>query len=161
MSERPSDETAAESGAKAAVEHEMAPDPAAPGREAEEAAGGYSDPGLFGKLPRSRPGARSPRRRVGPDRPAPTGGDSGHGARAASATGRSKTAAGRAPRSDRAAEQPPPREPQPGAAEAEHPGGGIEELAWAGIAVTAEAATLGVRLLSRAINAARRAAERE
>ena len=38
--------------------------------------------------------------------------------------------------------------------------GDIEELAWAGIAVTAEAATLGVRLVSRAIDAARRAAER-
>jgi hypothetical protein len=39
-------------------------------------------------------------------------------------------------------------------------GAGLEDLAWAGIAVTAEAATLGVRLFSRAIDAARKAAER-
>jgi len=37
---------------------------------------------------------------------------------------------------------------------------GLEDLAWAGIAVTAEAATLGVRLVGRAFDAARRAADR-
>ena len=50
---------------------------------------------------------------------------------------------------------------EPGAsrpAEAEH--GGIEDLAWAGVAVAAEAATLGVRLLSRAVEAVRKPADR-
>jgi hypothetical protein len=38
--------------------------------------------------------------------------------------------------------------------------GGLEDLAWAGIAVAAEAATLGVRLAGRAFEAARDAVER-
>lgn len=38
--------------------------------------------------------------------------------------------------------------------------GSLEDLAWAGVAVTAEAATLGVRLLGRAVEAAKRATER-
>ena len=38
--------------------------------------------------------------------------------------------------------------------------GGVEDLAWAGIAVAAEAATLGVRLLSRAVEAVRKPADR-
>jgi hypothetical protein len=126
---------------------EAAEGPAAPGRGAEEAAG--SNSGLFGKLPRSRPGTRSPRRRgteaTAPE-PAP------------------------APEPEPPPAPPPPTateptweagEPEPAATQAEQPAGGIEELAWAGIAVTAEAATLGVRLLSRAINAARRAADRD
>jgi hypothetical protein len=33
--------------------------------------------------------------------------------------------------------------------------GGVEEVAWAGITVAAEAATLGVRLVSRALEAVR------
>jgi hypothetical protein len=32
----------------------------------------------------------------------------------------------------------------------------VEDLAWAGIAVAAEAATLGVRIMSRAIGAVRK-----
>ena len=38
--------------------------------------------------------------------------------------------------------------------------GGVEDLAWAGIAVAAEAATLGVRLLSRAVEAVRKPPDR-
>ena len=38
--------------------------------------------------------------------------------------------------------------------------GGVEDLAWAGVAVAAEAATLGVRLLSRAVEAVRKPADR-
>jgi hypothetical protein len=38
--------------------------------------------------------------------------------------------------------------------------GGIEDLAWAGIAVAAEAASTGVRFLNRALEAAREAVDR-
>ncbi len=55
-------------------------------------------------------------------------------------------------------QRPPEREVPEG--DAEEGVAGLEELAWAGIAVTAEAATLGVRLMSRALDAARRATER-
>jgi hypothetical protein len=37
---------------------------------------------------------------------------------------------------------------------------GVEDVAWAGITVAAEAATLGVRLLSRAVEAVRKPTER-
>jgi len=106
---------------------------------------GHEDSGLFGKLPSSRPGVRSPRRasnkgaaeprseppRATPPRPKPT-------------AARPKATA------------PPRAKPE----EQEGEGAGLEELAWAGIAVTAEAATLGVRLVTRALDAARRATER-
>ncbi len=114
---------------------------------------------MFGNLPGNRPGVRSPRRR---------------GAGPASATGTAAKAAGDQSRSS--AQKPevpqPPRDPAarppgrseraesrtPPPAEAEH--GGVEDLAWAGVAVAAEAATLGVRLLSRAVEAVRRPADR-
>jgi hypothetical protein len=115
---------------------------------------GESDSGLFGRLPRSRPGTRSPRRATG-------------------------AAAGRRGEEAAEAETPPPpaasggaRRPQPTSrpghpaaqpsddAAAEGQAAGLEELAWAGIAITAEAATLGVRLATRAIEAARKATER-
>jgi hypothetical protein len=111
--------------------------------------------GVFGNLPGRRPAVRSPRR-----------GDAGD---AATTTAK---AAGR--QSGSAAAQPKPSVPRspggrstrpPGhspAAEPETPpaAGGVEDLAWAGIAVAAEAATLGVRLLSRAVEAVRKPADR-
>jgi hypothetical protein len=134
--------------------------------------------GVFGRLPGTRPGVRSPRRQ---------------GAGAEPAAGRNEQAGPE----ERAAEQPEPATdsrpraaappagdrseptgaPTPAAAEPESgagaersefeegPGdggeqGGVEELAWGGIAVAAEAATLGVRLLSRAMDAVRRPPDR-
>jgi hypothetical protein len=59
------------------------------------------------------------------------------------------------------AETPPPvarsEAPEP---EARAGGGSVEDLAWTGIAVAAEAATLGVRLLTRAVDAVHRPADR-
>jgi hypothetical protein len=115
--------------------------------------------GVFGNLPPRRPGVRSPRR-----------GDAG-----GPAAGATPKAAGRHSRSAAQPEPSVPRSPpggptrppghSPGAepetpppAGAEH--GGVEDLAWAGIAVAAEAATLGVRLLSRAVEAVRKPADR-
>ncbi len=91
------------------------------------------------------------------------------------ATGAGSTAAGRQPRSAPPPKPSVPRSPREGstrppghapAAEPEtHPPagaehGGVEDLAWAGIAVAAEAATLGVRLLSRAVEAVRKPTDR-
>jgi hypothetical protein len=91
--------------------------------------------GVFGNLPGSRPGARSPRRRSGdaaePPKPKP------------------KPAPETTPPAPEAA---PPDESGPG---------GLEDVAWAGVAVAAEAATIGVRLASRAIEALRGSTERD
>ena len=100
--------------------------------------------GVFGNLPGTRPGLRSPRRGEQPrpgERPKP---------RAPRAAGRARSARDHAP--------PPPKPATPPARGAEH--GGVEDLAWAGIAVAAEAATLGVRLMSRALEAVRKPPER-
>jgi hypothetical protein len=45
-------------------------------------------------------------------------------------------------------------------AEADREGNGLEDLAWAGVAAAAEAATIGVRLASRAMEALRDSVER-
>ena len=101
--------------------------------------------GVFGKLPGTRPGVRSPRR-----------------GRQSRPAGQPKPSAARAAPSRRSARPPAPSpgaEPEtPPAAGTEH--GGVEDLAWAGIAVAAEAATLGVRLLSRAVEAVRKPPDR-
>jgi hypothetical protein len=117
--------------------------------------------GVFGNLPGRRPAVRSPRR-------GDAGGAAPSGAARAKAPGRpSRSAAQPKPRvagspQGRAAPPPgrsPAAEPEtPPPAGAEH--GGVEDLAWAGITVAAEAATLGVRLLSRAVEAVRRPADR-
>jgi hypothetical protein len=107
--------------------------------------------GVFGNLPGTRPGTRSPRRR------------SGNGA-AKPAESEKRQAAPPPP------PPPPPAEPPP-ATEREAPmpadtGGrprisSVEDLAWAGIAVAAQAATVGVRFASRALEAARKSADRD
>ncbi|MDX6581693.1 MAG: hypothetical protein QOI10_877 [Solirubrobacterales bacterium] len=98
--------------------------------------------GVFGNLPGSRPGTRSPRRDgAGKPRKAP--------AKATKASARTASAEPASP-----PPKPPGERPEPPATEAPS-GGGIEDLAWAGVAAAAEAATLGVRLASRAIEALR------
>ncbi len=121
------------------------------------------DAGLFSQLPRTRPGTRSPRRASGSPKSATGPPKARKPAAMRAASAKAKPAA---------APKPPPRprnrpvEPsgQDAAREADkresEAPSGIEELAWAGIAVTAEAATLGVRLLGRAFDAARKATER-
>ena len=110
--------------------------PSAP--SAGEAGGEQAPESVFGNLPRTRPGARSPRRDSGATRtpPEPT----------------TKATA-------------PPPGPEPAAGEPEEPvtdepGGGIEDVAWAGVAAAAEAATIGVRLATRALEAMRDAVDR-
>jgi hypothetical protein len=108
------------------------------------------DRGVFGNLPSERPGVRSPRRGAGKQTKA-----EGTTRKAAKPTPQAKQATPPPP-------PPPPREPAPppAASRPEVPDagsarGGVEEVAWAGITVAAEAATLGVRLVSRALEAVR------
>ena len=124
---------------------------------ADEARPDPDDTGLFGKLPRSRPGTRSPRRTAGggPPKAERAKRESRPRATATRATPKSRPAPPPADEPERAASGAPSSAPA-----GEDQGAGLEELAWAGIAVTAEAATLGVRLMSRALDAARRATER-
>jgi hypothetical protein len=112
---------------------------------------------VFGNLPGNRPGVRSPRRGQGRG----AGRAGGTTAKPSGRQSRPAAKGGRSPRGPAAQprEAPVAREPAAQAeAEAEH--GGIEDLAWAGVAVAAEAATLGVRLLSRAVEAVRKPADR-
>lgn len=105
--------------------------------------------GVFGNLPASRPGSRSPRR------------DGGRARDERAKPGPKPVAAEPAAA---AAPEPPPPPPPPGAgppATGGQRGGGIEDLAWAGVAVAAQAATVGVRLASRALDALRRPNERQ
>lgn len=132
--------------------------------------------GLFSQLPRTRPGVRSPRRAgEGSKRSKQKAASSKAGSAPAPAALRAAQAAASAreaaadPLDPPATGQerprratPPPRRPAP-EPEPEQRSlgpGSLEDLAWAGVAVTAEAATLGVRLLGRAVDAAKRATER-
>jgi hypothetical protein len=116
--------------------------------------GSPSQGSVFGNLPKTRPGVRSPRRRSG----------------AASERGPASEAKG-APAADVSASPgDPERTPARGARAAtrrpaEVPGaadesGGLEDLAWAGVTAAAQAATLGVRIANRALEALREAVER-
>jgi hypothetical protein len=107
--------------------------------------------GVFGNLPATRPGTRSPRRHADAED------------RTARPAAAAESAQGPAP-------PPPPPPPEPPAgAERETPVAAaseprisnLEDLAWAGVAVAAQAATVGVRFASRALDAARRSVDRE
>jgi hypothetical protein len=147
----------------------------------------HEESGVFGKLPSARPGVRSPRRKAEGQkgRPAQTAkasesapGQVGEEApRNAAGPGDPETASSRVRPPDttgHSSPSPSPTQPetargpkaprdgeQAGGQEAPHAEGpGVEDLAWAGITVAAEAATLGVRLLSRALEAVRGPADR-
>jgi hypothetical protein len=110
--------------------------------------------GVFANLPDARPGTRSPRRdsaRAGRAKPKPEP--------ATKPEPPLNPRAAREPERPKSAPKPPP-EPEP-AEEPAHQGGGLEDIAWAGVAAAAEAATIGVRLASRAIEALRGSPEKE
>ncbi len=120
------------------------------------------DRGVFGNLPSARPGVRSPRR----DGEKQASTEKARQAKAAKPPARSRSARSSASRSGQQtrAASGPRRDPAaaseaaPSAAPPPEPGSprrGIEDVAWAGVTVAAEAATLGVRLLSRALGAVR------
>jgi hypothetical protein len=113
-----------------------------------------SDPpdGVFGNLPGTRPGMRSPRR-------------DGNGSEASA-----KSSPDPVERRPPPPPEPPEPPPPPPGAEREAPVAvgpdtgqriaRVEDLAWAGVAVAAEAATVGVRFVSRALDAARKSVDR-
>lgn len=126
--------------------------------------------GVFGNLPDARPGKRSPRRSSGKDsapatraRSAPV--QAKKASRAGNGAKGTPSAPKRAAEPNRRSSAPKGQaagtpQPRPPGARAEG-AGGIEDLAWAGVAAAAEAATLGVRLASRALDALRGSPERE
>ena len=117
--------------------------------------------GIFGKLPSARPGVRSPRRAAGTPAQASKGATEPDPEGAAAKASPPPHTPRRAPPPPASPGPTPP--PPPGRDESEPPagrGGGVEDVAWAGITVAAEAATLGVRLLSRAVEAVRKPTER-
>jgi hypothetical protein len=106
--------------------------------------------GVFGNLPSARPGSRSPRRGDGDAEP-PT-----------EPVAPEPEPATPEPEPepdvpDRDAEPPEPPDdplaPQPSIQ-------GVEDLAWAGVAVVAHAATAGIRFTSKALEAARKSIDR-
>jgi hypothetical protein len=122
------------------------------------------DRGVFGNLPNARPGVRSPRRDSGKrgSGPAPPKRTQSKGAKVKPPASAGARSAASAPRQVREASPPPPQGSSAEPPRAASPGqsaaperGGVEEVAWAGITVAAEAATLGVRLISRALEAVR------
>jgi hypothetical protein len=106
--------------------------------------------GVFGNLPRSRPGTRSPLR------------EGEHVAQqretAPKAEPTDETLSATAGQQEAPSEPDQPSEADPGSEQQET--AGLEDLAWAGIAAAAEAATIGVRLASRAMEAVRDAGKR-
>ncbi|MGI9019815.1 MAG: hypothetical protein ACR2G3_03805 [Solirubrobacterales bacterium] len=120
--------------------------------------------GVFGNLPKTRPGARSPRRDAAAAKSTKSKPSAPKSKAKAPATSPSAQAK-RAPRPPRPPEAvPPPPPPRTDPAEPEHgpdeQRGGLEEVAWAGVAAAAEAATIGVRLANRAFGAMRDAVDR-
>lgn len=133
-------------------------------------AGQPSEGGIFGKLPDSRPGTRSPRRRspgsakAEPKREAKP-------KQAVKPVKRKPVASPKPPL--RAAPSLQPEEDAARVASASSPDGrpadppgdepgprSLEDVAWAGVAAAAEAATLGVRIANKAIEAFRGTSER-
>ena len=144
----------------------MGEDPQPPD-EADPAQGG-----VFGKLPDTRAGSRSPRRDA-----ARAGRRSAAKPRTAAAAKPRTSAAAAESRGARATKPGGPKArpvdpaagreaagtPEAGAEPAGSDAGsgrGLEDVAWAGIAAAAEAATVGVRLAGRAFEALRETVER-
>jgi hypothetical protein len=145
----------------------MGDDPKPPDEGTDPAQGS-----VFGQLPDTRAGSRSPRRdkaRAGrrpataKPRTANAATEAGGGASTAKPGG-AKTKRS-APGADRDAAGTPAAEAKPtrsaeDSESAEGSGRGLEDVAWAGIAAAAEAATVGVRLAGRAFEALRETVER-
>ena len=127
--------------------------------DGEEAAptGADGPEGVFGNLPSSRPGSRSPRRRD------TGGGDSPPEPVAAEPAPEPKPkpkAPPKPPKPPKPPSEPPPPEPGDDPLAPRSSINGVEDLAWAGVAVAAQAATAGIRFTSRALEAARKSIDR-
>lgn len=109
-----------------------------------------SPPGVFGNLPSSRPGSRSPRRAGGTGEPEAAAPEPEPKPEPATTSPAAEVPP------DPAATEEPPLEPVP-PSQGIH---GIEDLAWAGVTVAAQAATVGIKFASRALGAARKSIDR-
>jgi hypothetical protein len=109
--------------------------------------------GIFGKLPDSRPGTRSPRRANATKAKAKPAAKAKAKTKAKPKTPKTTAAPKTPPAPPRAPAPPRPVDPERPVADQQP--GGLADIAWAGVAVAAEAATIGVRLASRAIEAVR------
>jgi len=133
-------------------------------KEADEAApkGANGPEGVFGNLPSTRPGSRSPRRRTAPNASEPEVTSEAEAvapkpAPASDTPARPKPK----PKPQAKAQQPRPKAEPPAEPQEPAPGiHGVEDLAWAGVAVAAQAATAGVRFASRALETARKSIDR-
>ncbi len=110
-----------------------------------------SPEGVFGNLPSSRPGSRSPRRKSARE--------------SEDVASEPVEALEPEPAPPAKPERPPSPQtvPPDPLAEPGEPAPGIhrvEDLAWAGVAVAAQTATAGVRFASRALEAARKSIDR-
>ena len=110
--------------------------------------GSDSPEGVFGNLPSTRPGSRSPRRRDtdAPSEPPPE------------PVAEEPEPVAEAP--EPVGEAPEPPEPSADPLAPEQGIHGVEDLAWAGVAVVAQAATAGIRFTSKALEAARKSIDR-
>jgi len=118
--------------------------------------GADSPEGVFGNLPSTRPGSRSPRRRDtdAPEEPAPdpVAQEPEPVAEAAEPTAE--------PEPEVPEPEPDPPEPSEDPLAPQPSIQGVEDLAWAGVAVVAQAATAGIRFTSKALEAARKSIDR-
>lgn len=130
-------------------------EPTGPEEAGDAEASAEQPTGVFGNLPHTRPGARSPRRGEAPGRPARAAPTSGGAAGPAADSAPEPEAPRVGPEAEDPLTPPPDAE-----GEERDPGGGVEDIAWAGVAAAAEAATIGVRLATRALEAMRDAAGR-
>jgi hypothetical protein len=125
--------------------------------ESDQGETGPEQGGVFGNLPRSRPGTRSPRRQRASGRPPGGGAELTEPLPEPAVPSQPEPTPPLEPAAPHA--EAPPSKPDL-EAEPDREGNGLEDLAWAGVAAAAEAATIGVRLASRAMEALRDSVER-
>lgn len=126
------------------------------GPEAADDSPGGPD-GVFGNLPSTRPGSRSPRRRsTAAEAEAPAD----EPAVAKPVAAEPKPAPEPVPEPAAEIPEPEPQQPSEDPLAPQPSIHGVEDLAWASVAVVAQAATAGIRFTSKALEAARKSIDR-
>ena len=126
------------------------------GPEAQSASAD-SPEGVFGNLPSTRPGSRSPRRRGSDaEKDAPEAESAAPKAEPVAATPEPEPL----PEPETPDYEPDPPQPNDDPLAPQPSIHGVEDLAWASVAVVAQAATAGIRFTSKALEAARKSIDR-